>query len=76
MVCDLPPSSQVKRLAGELNKIYPVRPSPHGIVGAQQSLRECLSICFMELIRKLNISQCPPPLELSSLEMAHRLHKG
>lgn len=61
MVSDLPSSSQIKRLAYELNKTYCICPSPNGIVGVQQSLKERLSLRLTELIRKFEADAKPVP---------------
>ena len=61
MVSDLPSSNQVKRLACEFNKTFLIHPSPHGIVGVQQSLRERLSIRFTELVRRLEAEEKTVP---------------
>ena len=64
MVSDLPSSNQVKRLACKFNKTFCIRPSPNGIVGVQQSLRERLSIRLTELIKKLEAEAKPIPTTL------------
>ena len=61
MVSDLPSSNQVKRLARELNKTFSVGPSPHGIIGVQQSLRERLSIRLTQLIKWFAAKDKPVP---------------
>ena len=58
VVSDLPSSNQVKRLACKFNKTFLIHPSPHGIVGVQQSLRERIG----ELVDSLCRNETDAPM--------------
>lgn len=57
MISDLPSSSQVKKFTSDLNSTFSLHPTPNGIIGVQQSLRERLSIRLTELIAKFDDQQ-------------------
>ena len=49
---DLPKSCQVKKLTQKMNLKFKIEPSPNGVLGVQQSLRACVTVCLTRLIEK------------------------